>query len=437
MKKSYSQFIVGGLLLFLFSAYAAAPEPDVPCFAVRDSSANVFSTRQNPPLNIQNCKANNLLSGTGDLLVTIKTADPPEVAMPGLAASGTPLISLNGVVLHDDAELQAVEVEGVDNAGQFKSAITLRYRLSQGKEVQRLWSMLYVDGALFMPEDLRVALVWKSANGNVAKVIPAGSDPAGQIRIVTGLRLTVAAVLLAFLIMMVIYVARNTDVMRDAGDGDIPSFWKEAQDLKTQISGLTAQQASAFLANYRSVYSAQNHAKYDTSAADALAGEIVQTDDIVSVTFGLALNPAPWKPVRATYSLARTQLALWFTFVVGTGLFLWLLFGNLPTIDGSMLVLLGISSGTAGYSWTVDQSMNNKSYIPSRGFWSDLMTGFDTNKHIYRYQAVFINMLLVIIGIYQVTETLAPPEFNESWLFFLGISGATYGTGKTVLEKKG
>ena len=66
---------------------------------------------------------------------------------------------------------------------------------------------------------------------------------------------------------------------------------------------------------------------------------------------GLVLDPNPW-PVPAndkpSFSLAKVQLGVWFLFAVSAGIFLWVVRGQLAALDGSVLVLLGLSTATAG-----------------------------------------------------------------------------------------
>lgn len=74
--------------------------------------------------------------------------------------------------------------------------------------------------------------------------------------------------------------------------------------------------------------------------------------------------------------------------------------------------------------------------MPSRGFWYDLLTGFDERKQLHRYQAVVVNILLLVVGIFHVQQQLSYPVFDPTWLIFLGISGTAYGVGKQVLESR-
>ncbi|CAD6532501.1 hypothetical protein LMG28727_02944 [Paraburkholderia kirstenboschensis] len=54
--------------------------------------------------------------------------------------------------------------------------------------------------------------------------------------------------------------------------------------------------------------------------------------------------------------------------------------------------------------------VDGRPYEPSAGFWADLITSFDgAQKQLYRYQAVVVNLLLLLVGIYHVAQHLAYP----------------------------
>jgi len=64
---------------------------------------------------------------------------------------------------------------------------------------------------------------------------------------------------------------------------------------------------------------------------------------------------APRRPDgRRPYSLARGQMAFWFFLVVASYFFLWIVTGDMDTLNSSVLALIGISAGTALGSAFVD-----------------------------------------------------------------------------------
>ena len=50
---------------------------------------------------------------------------------------------------------------------------------------------------------------------------------------------------------------------------------------------------------------------------------------------------------RKPYNLGRTQMAFWLFLILGSYVLIWLITGNLDTITGSLLGLMGISAATA------------------------------------------------------------------------------------------
>lgn len=137
---------------------------------------------------------------------------------------------------------------------------------------------------------------------------------------------------------------------------------------------------------------------------------------------------------KASYSLTKVQLAAWFSFTIIAGVFLWVIFGSLPKIDGTVLfTLLALSGGITIVNNLSDQQKSKPDCI-SKGFWIDITTGFDDEAKIYRYQMVLANITLLTIGIYDVVNNLKFPNFPDTWLVFLGASAAYYGFGRNNLN---
>ena len=118
------------------------------------------------------------------------------------------------------------------------------------------------------------------------------------------------------------------------------------------------------------------------------------------------------------------------------GIFLWLIYSELPPLDNSILTLLGISAGTSGLSWTIDKSSPESAGSLSRGLLFDLVTGPNNEHQVHRFQSILVNMALLVIGIGHIVTGVAYPTFDQSWLIFLGISGATFAAGKQLVEQK-
>lgn len=366
-----------------------------------------------------------VLNGSGDLSIAVSQKDFDAFRNAKDKEPGNFVLFLNGVPLTTDARLIASETVG--------ELAVLRYRISQGNESQMLWSMLYANGKLISGETLHAALGWKADTETSPSLIPARTPSGAQIQITTGLQLGLALALVALSIAVIIYIGKRGDSLRDA---TLPAWWLQAASLKTAIANMSGPARDQYLVGKYPWYVAADVPQYEEHARLLLKRQPLAEKDTDAATVGLALLPQAWTPLRASYSLSRTQLALWFTFTVSAGLFLWMLYGDLRRIDGSLLLLLGISIGTATVSWMTDRNMPDRPYTPSQGFLNDLLTGFDERKQLHRYQAVVVNLLLLLVGVFHVGQQLSYPVFDATWLIFLGISGSAYGVGKGLIETK-
>jgi hypothetical protein len=143
----------------------------------------------------------------------------------------------------------------------------------------------------------------------------------------------------------------------------------------------------------------------------------------------LLRDPGP-KPENGQriYSLARTQMAFWFLLVLCSYIFIWCITWELDTISDSVLILIGISAGTAISAVAIDTktSAQDKPPILSTGsFVKDLLTdGYGVSLH--RLQMFVWTIVLGIIFCISVYRDLAMPEFGGALLTLMGISSGTY-----------
>ena len=190
---------------------------------------------------------------------------------------------------------------------------------------------------------------------------------------------------------------------------------------------------------------------------------------------------------RKTYSLARTQLAIWNVVIIISYFFIWLVLDDMSNIlNKDTLVLLGISSATGFVAAAVDSSktteqknglqslrkqqfgleqeisvlqaslndpstqqdeikknLTNKQVEldqikiqiialeetvnpqPTRGFTADLLND-DDGISVHRFQIFIWTLCLLMIFIYKVFAELAISEFGDSLLLLMGVSGGTY-----------
>jgi hypothetical protein len=129
-----------------------------------------------------------------------------------------------------------------------------------------------------------------------------------------------------------------------------------------------------------------------------------------------------------TFSLARTQAALWFAHIVIAFLWIWAITGEADTITESSLALLGIGSGTALGGALIDKDRGAAGpapVLPSRGFLDDLLT--DENGYaLHRFQMLVWSIVLFILFWSSVYRHLAMPQFDATVLGLMGISSGTY-----------
>ena len=175
------------------------------------------------------------------------------------------------------------------------------------------------------------------------------------------------------------------------------------------------------------------------------------------------------------FSLARCQMAFWFFLVISAYLFLWMVLGELDTITQSVLVLLGIGSGTALGASFIDtgkqteaseargklalarrdlralearaagagaadlraeevvlaervESLERKAAGVkggSQGFWRDVLSDSD-GISLHRFQIVVWTLVLGLIFCVSVYRELAMPAFSATLLALMGVSSGTY-----------
>ncbi len=135
-----------------------------------------------------------------------------------------------------------------------------------------------------------------------------------------------------------------------------------------------------------------------------------------------------------TFSLARTQMAWWFAIIFAAFVFLWLVTGEMPTLSGQALALLGISSATTMASVGISADRT-----PAPGetgvFFRDLLS--DANGiTIQRFQMLVMTIALGLMFLIHVATRLTMPEFDASLLTLLGISAGTY-VGLKIPEDQG
>jgi hypothetical protein len=139
---------------------------------------------------------------------------------------------------------------------------------------------------------------------------------------------------------------------------------------------------------------------------------------------------------EAPYSLSRTQLAFWTFIIVFSFLFIYIITGEIPPINGSTLILLTTSMATAASAKVIDSSKNPEMTLhteASEGFLKDIIS--DNNSvSIHRFQMLVWTFILGVIFLRGVVKSLSIPQFDDSMLILMGISSGTY-LGLKIPEK--
>lgn len=169
--------------------------------------------------------------------------------------------------------------------------------------------------------------------------------------------------------------------------------------------------------------------------------------------------PAP--PLNLQYSLGRFQMAFWFSLVIMSFLFIWLITDAYDIITPSILGLIGISVGTSLSAAVIDDSKdralieetkvlqqkqadaattptekaqlldkirgNIRQLKPkeSQGFLKDILE--DANGiSFHRLQMLVWTVVLGVLFVYTVWKKLSMPDFDATLLALQGLTAGTY-----------
>lgn len=147
------------------------------------------------------------------------------------------------------------------------------------------------------------------------------------------------------------------------------------------------------------------------------------------------------------YSYARVQLAWWTVLIFSAMITILFLYGRLPTLPSSMLVVLGISAGTTTTARLIDQSDQQKALLARSqdmvgvNFVLDLISD-KTGVSVHRLQTFILNIAYGVWFIYTVLHNLKGPidliipSISDNDLILLGLSSGTYAALKTTENKE-
>ena len=148
---------------------------------------------------------------------------------------------------------------------------------------------------------------------------------------------------------------------------------------------------------------------------------------------------------HASYSWSRVQLAWWTLIVLSAFATILLVYRSAPDLDGSTLILIGISTATIAMARTIDVNDQDKLQAlekqDSEGLLIDILSD-QTGVSIPRFQTVLFNLVFGIWFIGEVLTNLLQmpgggintimPAITTNNLILLGLSSATYAALKTT-----
>ena len=124
-------------------------------------------------------------------------------------------------------------------------------------------------------------------------------------------------------------------------------------------------------------------------------------------------------------------MAVWFVTIIVAFFAIWAVTGATDTLNGTLLALMGLGSGTALGGALVDERRRSQQALThgdtlapaSVGFFNDLLTD-DTGYSLHRVQlAAWTGVLLIVFG---ASVYSGLPEFDSTLLGLMGISAGTY-----------
>jgi hypothetical protein len=179
-----------------------------------------------------------------------------------------------------------------------------------------------------------------------------------------------------------------------------------------------------------------------TSTSNALAGIAVAILTFICLWYFMIKRDVLRDDNENSYSLARVQMAFWFSLMFCAFLGILIATHELDIISSQALILMGISAATAMGSMVSGD--NKQAAVASRdsspvegvgNFFKDLLMVPNGSDGLHRLQIVGWTLVLGGYFAYEAWTKLSMPEIPQSLLVLLGISGSTY-VGLKSQEKK-
>ncbi len=152
-------------------------------------------------------------------------------------------------------------------------------------------------------------------------------------------------------------------------------------------------------------------------------------------------------PEPKPYSFGRTQLLFWTLIILSCFIFNAIITGDLPKLNSTDLMLLGISLGTTTSAAMIDTNdikrdqgratgvvsanTRHQDRFPGKDFFTDILSDQEDNISIHRFQTLVFN---IVIGVLYVSKFVGEhgkvlPDFTADsnyLLALLGISNTGY-----------
>ncbi|MFI5137241.1 MAG: hypothetical protein ACHQIM_05390 [Sphingobacteriales bacterium] len=169
--------------------------------------------------------------------------------------------------------------------------------------------------------------------------------------------------------------------------------------------------------------------------SDILRDSIMNHDDFLVAARKIAKyqNVTDVNKIPKPFSLSRSQLAIW-TVVISCSYIYLELVKYFPVkdiaIDSTLLLLMGISAGTAAAGNLINNTSTPEQQgpdLPSEGFFKDILS--DKNGiNIHRFQNVIWTIIAVMLYLGKIPVVICGqlPTLDSTLIALTGISSATY-----------
>jgi hypothetical protein len=252
--------------------------------------------------------------------------------------------------------------------------------------------------------------------------------------------LAVWALLFVVAIALFIKYAQNSDIIRDTGEltivptnngAAVPAVTVPPQNAPvpavpappgtTMQMAVAAGQASTVVPSTTALTAppATGNLSTQNGAGDPATQGAATVGGTGASKASLKVPATP----RKSYSLARTQMALWTLIVAGALVFIFMVTWNQNSITSGVLILLGVSFGTTLLAAVSDGSQPTPQQ--SQGFLADLLSDGD-GPSFHPYQMLLFTVILAVFFMVQVATNLIMPQFDTTLLGLMGISNGTY-----------